>query len=128
MRSPSVRIDRITVNAWSSRASDMRSCNTSSTGAGNTGLVTQENHPAADCEGLQKCRVGRAARANREREPRAPSYPTAVRAFAALAVVITACYSPAATPGAPCDPAIDHCPAGQMCVLRAGEYICSTTE
>jgi hypothetical protein len=42
--------------------------------------------------------------------------------------VITACYSPAATPGTPCDPATNHCPTGQMCVLRAGEYICSTTE
>lgn len=37
------------------------------------------------------------------------------------------CYSPTAAPGAPCDPATNHCPIGQACVLRAGAYVCSTT-
>ncbi|MGE0404379.1 MAG: hypothetical protein AB7T06_47155 [Kofleriaceae bacterium] len=39
-------------------------------------------------------------------------------------VVVTACYSPTARPGAPCTLALDNCPSGQRCELVAGESIC----
>ena len=38
--------------------------------------------------------------------------------------LVGACYAPTLTTGAPCDPSIDNCPAGQVCGLRAGEYRC----
>lgn len=39
-------------------------------------------------------------------------------------VVVAACYSPTARPGAPCTLELDNCPSGQRCELVAGESIC----
>lgn len=45
--------------------------------------------------------------------------------WASLVVVFGACYAPTLTTGAPCDPGIDNCPAGQVCSQRGpGEFRC----
>lgn len=38
------------------------------------------------------------------------------------------CYGPHATPGAPCEPALDNCPTGQRCVAQGGGYVCLDQE
>src|SRR5687767_2190070 len=45
--------------------------------------------------------------------------------FAGVVVVISGCYSAAAPLGAPCDPNAPSCPEGQMCVMRAGGFVCA---
>lgn len=38
---------------------------------------------------------------------------------------LAGCYSPQeAAMGAPCDPGLDNCPTGQMCVAQGGAYVC----
>src|SRR5262245_25067012 len=44
-------------------------------------------------------------------------------AFTAL-VALSACYSPAFSGGAPCDPARDSCPTGQSCVATGTGGVC----
>jgi hypothetical protein len=39
-------------------------------------------------------------------------------------VLVTACYSPTAQPGAPCTLALENCPTGQRCELVGTETIC----
>jgi hypothetical protein len=39
-------------------------------------------------------------------------------------IVLGGCYGPHAATGAPCDPALDNCPGGQMCLAQGGGYFC----
>jgi hypothetical protein len=39
-------------------------------------------------------------------------------------VAVAACYSPTATPGAPCDPALNNCPTGQLCTADGVGFSC----
>lgn len=39
-------------------------------------------------------------------------------------VVVGACYAPSVTPGAPCDPLVDNCPAGLRCLPAGAEHRC----
>jgi len=42
-----------------------------------------------------------------------------------LVLAVAGCYGgPNAAPGAPCDPSLDNCPTGQMCVAQAAGYAC----
>lgn len=43
-----------------------------------------------------------------------------------LLAAISACYSPSAAPGAPCNPTTANCPEGQSCLLLGGSYACAT--
>lgn len=43
-----------------------------------------------------------------------------------LLAVISACYSPSAAPGAPCNPSTANCPEGQSCLSVGGSYVCTT--
>jgi hypothetical protein len=44
----------------------------------------------------------------------------------ACVLLLAGCYSPSARPGAPCNPDSPHCPTGQTCGLRNGEFVCGT--
>jgi Thrombospondin type 3 repeat len=39
-------------------------------------------------------------------------------------LVLAGCYSASPPAGVPCDPIDPHCPSGQMCVSRGGEFVC----
>jgi hypothetical protein len=39
-------------------------------------------------------------------------------------VALAACYGPHASTGAPCDPSLDNCPTGQLCVAQGAGYAC----
>ena len=41
-------------------------------------------------------------------------------------LLFAGCYSASPATGVPCDPATPNCPAGQMCVSRAGDFVCDT--
>ena len=43
-----------------------------------------------------------------------------------LVVVLAGCYSASPRPGVPCDPIDPHCPSGQMCVSRGGDFVCDS--
>ena len=43
-----------------------------------------------------------------------------------LVLVFAGCYSASPPAGVLCDPIDPHCPSGQMCVSRGGEFVCDT--
>jgi hypothetical protein len=43
-----------------------------------------------------------------------------------LSFALAGCYSASPQAGVPCDPAAPNCPNGQMCVMRAGDFVCDS--
>src|SRR5688572_17514426 len=41
-------------------------------------------------------------------------------------VALAGCYSASPATGVPCDPSTPNCPDGQMCVARAGMFVCDS--
>jgi hypothetical protein len=48
-----------------------------------------------------------------------------VRVALVIGAVLAGCYAPKAQSGAPCDPALDNCPGGQVCTVQAGGAVCT---
>jgi len=44
--------------------------------------------------------------------------------FGAAWLILAGCYGPHAATGSPCDPTLDNCPTGQMCVAQGGGHVC----
>jgi len=50
----------------------------------------------------------------------------ASRRWCVVWLSLAACYGPHAETGSPCDPSLDNCPAGQLCVAQGAGHVCVT--